>query len=42
MYNLYYNQGFENEQVCTYCAPKTSIRYTKKCAPKINSDVCFT
>ena len=22
-------------------APKTSIRYTKKRAPKINSDICF-
>ena len=27
---------------CTYRAPKTLIRYTKKRAPKINSDVCFT
>ena len=28
--------------VCTYRAPKTLMRYTKKRAPKINSDVCFT
>ena len=27
---------------CTYCAPKTSTRYTKKHAPKLNSDVCLT
>ena len=27
---------------CTYRAPKTSIRYTKKHAPKINRAVCFT
>ena len=27
--------------VCTYLAPMPSIRYTKKHAPKINSDVCF-
>ena len=25
---------------CTYRAPKTSIRYTKKRAPKLNSNVC--
>ena len=30
-------QSFKN-----YRAPKISIRYTKKRAPKINSDVCFT
>ena len=29
-------------QVCTYRAPKTSIRYTKKRAPIINIDACFT
>ena len=33
-------QGFK--KAWTYRAPKTSIRYTKKSAPKINSDVCFT
>ena len=27
---------------CTYRASKTSISYTKKRAPKINSDVCST
>ena len=27
---------------CTYRASKTSIRYTQKRVPKINSDVCFT
>ena len=29
-------------RVCTYHAPKTLIRYTKKRAPKINSNVLFT
>ena len=28
--------------VCTYRAPKTSIRYTKKIAPEINGGVGFT
>ena len=27
---------------CTYRAPKTSIRYTQKREPEINSDVCVT
>ena len=31
-----------NIRACTYRALKTLIRYTKKRAPKINSDVCFT
>ena len=26
-------------RACIYCAPKTLIRYTKKRAPKINSNV---
>ena len=29
-------------RACTYRAPKTSTRYTKQRAPKINSDVCLT
>ena len=29
-------------RACTYCAPKTLIKYTKKCVPKRNNDVCFT
>ena len=29
-------------RVYTYPAPKTSIRYRKKHAPKINSGICFT
>ena len=29
-------------RACTYHAPKTSLWYTKKCAPQINSDICFT
>ena len=39
-----FSQGLKNyvharEWVCTCRAPKSSIRYTKKRAPKINSDV---
>ena len=32
----------EKVRVHACCAPKAAIRYTKKCVPKINSDVCFT
>ena len=30
------------QKLVHYCAPKTSIRHTKKPAPKINSNVYFT
>ena len=44
-YKISYSSGLQklgaHSGACTYLAPKTSISYTKKHAPKINSDVCF-